>query len=188
MTNYKGMTKAEELRHEYESHMKFIEALCKDKELINAIRMTDDKQYLVTLQNAYEDVQEGRGIFCDTGDINRCVKALKESKYGWIGMMCAEAIGQAKFQKQPYRYLFTDKTINNITIKQVQRLKEKYMGSNSVFPIVCANGIRILVFSTKGNHENYRMTVEGRKNQYGDIWYQIGEEKIFSWSDKYDNI
>lgn len=72
------------LQAEYNSNVDFITAVVEDRELNNKIRMTDDKRFLVTLENAYNDVTAGKEIKCmSDGDIELCVVALKESVYEW---------------------------------------------------------------------------------------------------------
>lgn len=72
------------LQAEYNNNVDFISVVVEDKKLNNAIRMTDDKRFLVTLENAHEDVVAGKEIKCmSNGDIERCVQALKASEYKW---------------------------------------------------------------------------------------------------------
>ncbi|MCC3687402.1 hypothetical protein LLR47_19555 [Bacillus cereus] len=72
------------LQAEYNNNVDFISVVVEDKKINNAIRMTEDKRFLVTLENAHEDVVAGKEIKCmSSGDIERCVQALKASEYKW---------------------------------------------------------------------------------------------------------
>ena len=72
------------LQAEYNNNVDFISVVVEDRKLNNEIRMTDDKRFLVTLENAHEDVVAGKEIKCmSNGDIERCVQALKASEYKW---------------------------------------------------------------------------------------------------------
>lgn len=68
---------------EYDNNIEFIKKVVENKEINNYIRMTDHKMYLVTLQNAYEDVKQGYSIFANEGDIQNCITKLKENSYLW---------------------------------------------------------------------------------------------------------
>ncbi|PGA05597.1 hypothetical protein [Bacillus mycoides] len=73
------------LQAEYNNNVDFISVVVEDRKLNNEIRMTDDKRFLVTLENAHEDVVAGKEIKCmSNGDIERCVQALKASEYKWV--------------------------------------------------------------------------------------------------------
>ncbi|MGR5954288.1 hypothetical protein ACT7DP_30490 [Bacillus paranthracis] len=72
------------LQAEYNNNVDFISVVVEDRKLNNEIRMTEDKRFLVTLENAHEDVIAGKEIKCmSNGDIERCVQSLKDSKYKW---------------------------------------------------------------------------------------------------------
>ncbi|PFA76926.1 hypothetical protein [Bacillus cereus] len=72
------------LQAEYNNNVDFISVVVEDRKLNNEIRMTEDKRFLVTLENAHEDVIAGKEIKCMyNGDIERCVQSLKDSKYKW---------------------------------------------------------------------------------------------------------
>ncbi|PGO29247.1 hypothetical protein CN984_12545 [Bacillus cereus] len=84
------------IQAEYNNNVDFIAVVVEDKKLNNAIRMTDDKRFLVTLENAHEDVVAGKEIFCSEGDVESCVQALKSSEYKWaekINQRTGEPVG-----------------------------------------------------------------------------------------------
>ncbi|AMW62604.1 hypothetical protein BI001_gp001 [Bacillus phage Zuko] len=64
---------------EYKNNLEVITEVATNKELNNAIRLTDYKRYLITLTNAYEDVNAGLSILAGEGDITNAVNALMES-------------------------------------------------------------------------------------------------------------
>ncbi|HFK1435115.1 TPA: hypothetical protein ACGXNJ_005269 [Bacillus cereus] len=168
--------------NEYRSNVDFITEVVETKELNNEIRMTDDKQYLVTLQNAHEDVKAGKDILCGEGDIERCVQALKGSKNNWVKQM-----EWKKLHKTNYKYFYPEKKIDDVDLAKVQRIKEKFFntGKNVVF-IVRDNGRVIIAFRNKVIYEGF-LLASSRGEVKGENWTQYGAEKIFSWSDEIDN-
>lgn len=169
------------LQAEYKKHEDFITAVVEDRELNNAIRLTDDKRFLVTLENAHEDVKAGKEIFCTEGDVEHCVNELKASVHNW-----SERITK-KLHKANYKYFFAEKNINDVNIDKIKRVKEKFFdkGKNIVI-IVSDNGRRIVAFANKQVYEAYSIRMNHDKYQ-GDNWIQYGDEKIFTWSDEVDN-
>ncbi|MGE6347980.1 hypothetical protein ACQKIY_25100 [Bacillus mycoides] len=166
---------------EYKSNADFIAEVVETKELNNEIRMTDDKQYLVTLQNAHEDVKAGRDILCTEGDLERCVQALKDSKNNWVKHMQWK-----KLHKTDYKYFYPEKKIDDVDLAKVQRVTERFfdVGKYIAF-IVKDNGRAIIAFKNKLVYEDFLlMTVREFK---GENWTQYGAEKNFTWSDKVDN-
>lgn len=166
---------------EYKSNADFIAEVVETKELNNEVRMTDDKQYLVTLQNAHEDVKAGRDILCGEGDIERCVQALKDSKNNWVNKMQWQ-----KLHKTDYKYFWIEKKIDDVDLAKVKKVKEKFfdIGKNIVF-IVKDNGRTIVAFKNKVAYECFTHLQRGEYN--GENWTQYGAEKIFAWSDEIDN-
>ncbi|HDR7066999.1 TPA: hypothetical protein QCW42_004105 [Bacillus cereus] len=168
---------------EYKNNADFIAEIVETKELNNEIRMTDDKQYLVTLQNTHEDVKAGRDILCGEGDVERCVQALKGSKNNWVKHMQWK-----KLHKTDYKYFYAEKKIDDVDLAKIQRVKEKFFnntGKNVVF-IVRDNGRVIIAFQNKVVYEEFLLVSMHGKPQ-GENWTQYGAEKIFSWSNKIDN-
>ncbi|EOO44133.1 hypothetical protein [Bacillus cereus] len=167
---------------EYKSNADFIAEVVETKELNNEIRMTDDKQYLVTLQNAHEDVKADRDILCAEGDLERCVQALKDSKNNWV-----EHMQWKKLHKSDYKYFYAEKKIDDVDLAKVQRVKEKFfnIGKNVVF-IVRDNGRVIIAFRNKVIYEGF-LLASSRGEVKGENWTQYGAEKILSWSDEIDN-
>lgn len=169
------MTK--KLQTEYKKHEDFITAVVEDTTLNNAIRMTDDKRFLVTLENAHEDVKAGKEIFCSDGDIERCVNELKESVHKW-----SEKI-PVKLHKGSYKYFFAEKTMSDVDMDKIKRVKEKFFDKGKkIVAIVRDNGRKIIVFANKQVYEHHSTMM---KNKYqDDYWTQYGSEKTFSWSDE----
>ncbi|HDR7263708.1 hypothetical protein [Bacillus sp. CH_203] len=172
------MTK--KLQAEYKKYEDFITAVVEDTTLNNAIRMTDDKRFLVTLENAHEDVKAGKEIFCSEGDIEHCVNELKESAHNW-----SEKITK-KLHRNDYKYKHAEKTMDNVSVTTIKRVKEKYFDKGRrLVAIVRDNGRLIVAFKNKVVYEQY--LIETRNKYKGDMWTQYGDEKIFTWSDEVDN-
>lgn len=168
------------LQAEYKKHEDFITAVVEDRELNNAIRLTDDKRFLVTLENAYEDVKAGKEIFCTEGDVENCVNELKASVHNW-----SERITK-RLHRNDYTYIHPEKTMNDVNIDKIKRVKEKYFDKGSkLLAIVRDNGRIIVAFKNKVIYEQF--LIETRNKYKGDSWTQYGDEKIFTWSDEIDN-
>jgi hypothetical protein len=92
-----------------------------------------------------------------------------------------------KLHKQDYKYKWENKTMSDVSMERVQNITEKFLSVNKpVFALVKDNGRTILAFRTQGYYEEYMAYME-QENSHGDVWYQCGEEKVFSFSDEYDN-
>ncbi|HHB2481440.1 TPA: hypothetical protein ACORDH_002891 [Bacillus cereus] len=166
---------------EYKSNADFIAEVVETKELNNEIRMTDDKQYLVTLQNAHEDVKAGKDILCGEGDVERCVQALKDSKNNWVNKM-----QWRKLHKTDYKYFYAEKKIDDVDLSKVQRVKERFFDiGKSIVSIVKDNGRVIIAFKNKVVYEDFKLITQ--RDFKGENWTQYGAEKIFTWSDEIDN-
>ncbi len=93
----------------------------------------------------------------------------------------------AQFQNRPLNNKHEEKTLEMVTLEQVQKLTTKHLGQwYSMRALVRDDGRIIVAFRTKAKFEQTSMEV-ANGDEHGDKWYQFGTEKIFSWSDDYDN-
>ncbi|AGY48402.1 methionine S-methyltransferase [Bacillus phage Spock] len=114
--------------NEYKNNIEVITELATNKELNNAIRLTEYKGFLVTLVNAYEDVQSGYSILCAEGDITNAVNELVNS-------------GLVKVNTAEEKYTITFKHANGLECTRIVIATSKEHATKQVNESYNHNGI-----------------------------------------------
>lgn len=97
---------------------------------------------------------------------------------------------EMKLHKQDYKYKNEGKTLDDITEEVARNLIEdsKLTNAKPYRAVVRDNGRMIMAFRHDGWYEQGRLELEQTNRGEGqDIWVQIGDEKVISFSDEYEN-